>query len=49
MVYQSAEPLILTLILPLSGRKSVVIYHLRPASIQTTENSAALVSNKGTY
>ena len=49
MVNQSADPLIMTHILPLSVRKSVLICHLRPALIQTTENSAALVSNKGTY
>ena len=49
MVNQSADTLILTHILPLSTRISVVICHLRPALIQTTENSAALVSNKGTY
>ena len=49
MVNQSADPLILTHILPLSVRKSVVICHLRTASIQTTVNYGALVSNKGTY
>ena len=48
MVNQSADPLILTHILPSSVRKSVVIYHLIPASVQTTENSTALVRNKGT-
>ena len=49
MVNQSADPLIMTHILPLSVRKSVLIYHLRPALIQTTENSAAIGNNKGTY
>ena len=49
MVNQSADPLIMTHIFPLSVRKSVLICHLRPALKQTTENSAALVSNKGTY
>ena len=49
MVNQSSDPLILNHFLPLSVRKSVSICHLRPALIQTTENSAALVSNKGTY
>ena len=48
MVNQSDDPLILTHILPLSVRKSFVIYHLKPAPVQTTENSTALVSNKGT-
>ena len=48
MVNQSADPLILTHILTLSVRKSFEIYHLIPASAQTTENSTALVSNKGT-
>ena len=49
MVNQPSDPLIMTHILPLSVRKSVLICHLRLALIQTTENSAALVSNKGTY
>ena len=49
MVNQSSDPLILTHILPLSVRKSFAIYHLIPASVQTTENSTALVSKKGTY
>ena len=48
MVNQSADLLILTHFLTLITRKSVVICHLRPASIKTTENSAALGSNKGT-
>ena len=41
--------MILSHILPLSVRKSFIIRHIIPASIQTTENSGALVSNKGTY
>ena len=49
MVNQPSDPLILTHILPLSVRKSFAIYHLIPASVQTTENSTALVSKKGTY
>ena len=49
MVNQSADPLIRTYFLTLSTRKNVAICHLRPASIQTTENSAAIGSNKGTY
>ncbi len=49
MVNQSADLLILTHYLNLSTRKSVVICHLGPAAKKTTENSAAIGNNKGTY